>query len=223
MNNENQDNSEEIPKPDEQPVSSGSITDLLKFADQALKNPIISNAIKANPKQAKELINDYAGDYETMIYDYLKTSYPEIHEALLHVPDNEENRDTGRVPYKKFNNDVLDLDDEGYSMSQISEILSEKYNKRVYPMTVSRILKKADAEEKEEASDRAKPKGKSIEVLADVVAKKLPVQPQPQPDANMIRMIGAMNTFNRMVTASKWIGVSLISGIVGIVISKVIL
>jgi hypothetical protein len=228
MNETETEQPEQLIEPEPQPEQTGSITDILNQVDGALKNPVIVGMVKSHAAEVKEMIEDYSGNYKTIVYGYLKSNYPDVHESLSNVPEQEETKDvrSSMIPAEQFKNDVLDLYEQGYNYSQIATILSEENKKDIYPMQISRIIKKAeDKKDDKSEQDKPKPKSEVIASIANEVARRIPASAKPVPapmPAPMFKIPDVDGMYSNIISTLRWSAVAILTGILGFILGKVI-
>ncbi len=215
------------PKQPEQPGSPKGIGDIIQLLGGALSNPVVADTIKTNAAQVKQLIHENVEGYEPLIFAYLQSSYPDIYEALSKVESEqpEEKRDVtnGMIPHQQFVDDISELDENGYSMNQISEILSEKYNRKIYPMQVSRILKKLDEQGDEpEPEDKPKPKVNIMAAIDSLVAKRIPATvSKPATIPAPIKFPDVDGMYSNFISTVRWSAVAVLTGVLGFILGRV--
>lgn len=228
---EQQKQQEEQPQPEPQPEQpqeqpGSGISDILKSATELLSNPILRQAIIKNPEVIKDLISENAGELEPVVYGFLQSNYPDVYEAVSKVNDKVDKPDarSGMIPQEQFKADIIDLDSQGYNLSQIAQILSDEYNKTIYAMQVSRVLKKAESEQEEEAKRKEQelkqPKPK-VDTIASQVAQTIPVRPAPMP-APAFKIPDVMTSmYSNIISTLRWGAVAALTGILGFILGKV--
>ena len=148
---------EEIKLPPQLPQAPPELpADMVSQIDKFLSNPLFAIGVKGHVEDIQQFIKENAGEFEPLVYDYIKSKYPNIF-AIIQPEDvkeevEREDKDKGEeeepvkpVPQAAITYEILELHKELYTPSEIADILSEKYDINLYAMHVGRIIKRAEA------------------------------------------------------------------------------